>query len=736
VLISGVCPEEEINRMKAIIGFCALALTLGSIAEAATISTTLTVNGTGTLSGTAVTATGTATMPNVYSGSAAFAGSLPLSGISGSNVVGTFTITPSTGGTTTGTLSVPLSLFESLLEGGSSGSGTGSAAITGGSGSYSGYTGSFPSVSGSGTSATNGGFTLTLTGPGTVNTAGGATTTPTPTITAVQDAAANTPSIAEGSIFIVKGTNLSASGFNEFSVPYPTSSNGIQIALTPSSGGAATNAYLIYLYNQSGVNQLAGILPSTLAAGNYTLTVTNNTGSVTAPFPVTVVAHKPGLFTQDSSGTGLAVVQNYISASELDIDRFTTGSVSGVTISPAKPGQTLIAWATGLGPITTPDNAATGVINFLPGLNVQVIVGGVSITPSFAGLAGYPGEAQINFTLPASIPTGCTESFQVSVNGILSNATFISVAPSASANACVAPGLTTSQLQSLDNGGTLTAGGFDLEQFSANVNEGGQTISENLALVAGGFTQVSGYQLASSTVITFQPGVCQVIQTTASTTSQTPVVTPTSVVNLDAGAIALTGPSASNINNAPLTETSNTYNLTITEQVSGVPNGVSLPGIPNASITAGTYTLKGAGGKDVGPFTASITLGSPLTLTGGLPTTVNRSAGLILNWTGGNSTDLVEIFGSVGGATSNSSFACITTAGPGTFTVPASILDQLPAVSAAAIAAGTSGILGVFSTPNPASGNGFFSAPLTAGGSITNATFLALIGVEGTAVFQ
>ena len=34
-------------------------------------------------------------------------------------------------------------------------------------------------------------------------------------------------------------------------------------------GGTATNAYLVYLYNQSGVNQLAAILPSTLAAGNY-----------------------------------------------------------------------------------------------------------------------------------------------------------------------------------------------------------------------------------------------------------------------------------------------------------------------------------------------------------------------------------------------------------------------------------------------------------------------------------
>jgi hypothetical protein len=131
----------------------------------------------------------------------------------------------------------------------------------------------------------------------------------------------------------------------------------------------------------------------------------------------------------------------------------------------------------------------------------------------------------------------------------------------------------------------------------------------------------------------------------------------------------------------------------------------------------------------VGPFSTSLTLGSLLTITGGLPTTVNRSAGLTLNWTGGGSTDTVEIFGSSGTSSGSAEFVCITTAGSGTFTVPASILNQLPA-------AGTSsGYLGVFSSPTP-SATSLFMAPLTAGGSITNATFLAYLGVEGSATYQ
>jgi uncharacterized protein (TIGR03437 family) len=712
-----------------------LALSLGSLAQATSISTTLTVSATGSLSGTTITATGTATMANVYSGSGTFTGSLSLGGInsSGTAVVGSFTIAPSTGGTLTGALTIPVSLFEELLEG-TTASGTGSATVTGGTGAYAGYTGSFPTLAGTGSAAANGGFSINLTGAGTINTSGA--TTPTPTITAVQDAAANTPTVAEGSIFIVKGTNLSASGFNELSPPYPTSSAGIQIAFTPASGGTPTLAYLIYSYNENGTNQLAAILPSTVAAGNYNVTVTNNNGVVTAPFPTTVVQHKPTLFTQDTSGSGLVVIQNYVSASELDINRFTTGTVNQTTISPAKPGQTLIAWGTGLGPITTPDNVGS-TFNFLPTLNVQVIVGGITITPTFAGLSGYPGEDQINFVLPASIPTGCTVSFQVSVNGVLSNATFLSIAPGASTNACVAPGLTTSQLQSLDNGGTLTGGAFDLTQISLGLVESGASITEKVAGISGAFSQVTGFQLASSAVVTFQPGVCQVVQSSTATSSQSPVITSSGATFLDAGAISLTGPSGSNITNAPLTETSATYNLIISEIATGLPAGVTLPGIPNASIVAGTYTLKGAGGTAVGPFTASITLGTPLTITGGLPSTVNRGAGLTLNWTGGNSTDTVEIFGSSGTGSGTTSFACITTAGPGTFTVPASILDQLPAVTAAAISAGTgSGYLGVFSGPSPASNNGLFTAPLTAGGSITNGIFLALLGAEGSAAYQ
>src|SRR6202012_6225723 len=99
-------------------------------------------------------------------------------------------------------------------------------------------------------------------------------------------------------IFIITGSNLCPSGYTAFSVPRPTvSPDGVKSTFTPAAGGAGTDALLWYEYNQSGTVHLAGILPSTVAPGNYNVTVTN--GSASAPFPTKVVQNNFRLFTQD-----------------------------------------------------------------------------------------------------------------------------------------------------------------------------------------------------------------------------------------------------------------------------------------------------------------------------------------------------------------------------------------------------------------------------------------------------
>ena len=168
------------------------------------------------------------------------------------------------------------------------------------------------------------------------------------------DAAAYTANIAQGAVFVVKGTNLCGSGLVLGNLPYSSAPlNNVRITLTPVAGGAAVDAYMVYTYGSGKITQLSAILPSTAPAGNYNVTVTNQ-GAVSPSFKATVVVHKFGIITVNGSGAGRAVAQNYISQTQYDLNRFTTGTLNGFTYSPAHPRQILVIWGTGLGPITGP----------------------------------------------------------------------------------------------------------------------------------------------------------------------------------------------------------------------------------------------------------------------------------------------------------------------------------------------------------------------------------------------
>ena len=287
-------------------------------------------------------------------------------------------------------------------------------------------------------------------GAGTITTGGtgGGGGTPVPTISAVQDAASNTPNIAQGSIFIVKGSNLSASGYTPFAPPRPQASGGVKVTFTPVAGGAGTDAYLVYLYNQGGVNQIACILPSTVAVGNYNVTVTNGTAS--APVVAQVVANKVGLFTQDSQRqrTGFRAELHFGYGGGSEPFDHGLGQRHHDFSRQTRTGRDRLRYGT-----RRLCRAATTrlrrLFDFRSSLDIKAVVGGVSIPVDYAGRAGYAGEDQINFTLPANVQTGCAVPLQISVNGKLSAPTSIAIAPDANSTACVMPGFTTATVAKL-----------------------------------------------------------------------------------------------------------------------------------------------------------------------------------------------------------------------------------------------------------------------------------------------
>lgn len=543
----------------------------------------------------------------------------------------------------------------------------------------------------------------------------GSSSGPPPIITDVLDAAAYTKNIAQGSAFVVKGTNLCGSGTVFGSLPYSSAPlNNVKITFSPVPAGkgpavdTGIDAYMVYTFGSGTRTQLSGILPSTVAPGDYNVAVTNN-GSVSGFFKTTVVAHKFGIITVNGSGAGRAVVQNYISPAQYDLGRYTTGSTGGFTYSPAHPGQVIVIWGTGLGPISSPDNAAPGLIDLRGQLNVQVLIDGVAISPDlYAGRAPtLPGADEIILTLPANVSTGCLLALQVSVNGELSNSTTISIA-AGSESACSAPGITADQLSRLDQGGKFTvgvlsiAGGIDINTSSSGISTAIRVDTASATFVALNSDQLTAGALGPSA-----PPVANNSCVVTRGIMSVPTSASAPAFNfalLDAGMPILNGP---NVSNVPITA------LTIlSSKVSGVA------ALDGSVLAAGTYTFTSSGGKDVGPFVASIKISQPLVVTGGLPSTVVRSQDLSIAWTGGG-TDPVTISGSSSvrapGSTATNVmvdsgvFRCVTTADKGAFTVPSSILQQLPASSA-----GSSGGLNVSSNSAIVT----FTAPLAAGGNL------------------
>ena len=527
--------------------------------------------------------------------------------------------------------------------------------------------------------------------------------------------------IAQGSIFVVFGANIGAAGLTQAtSLPLQTTMAGTSMRFTPVSGGAAVDALMVYTTQ----NQIAGLLPSSAAPGDYNMTVTFS-GQTSAPGRVKVVDRAFGIVSADASGSGQAQVQNYRTATDWDLNRFAKGRLGGFTTSPATPGQVLVIWGTGLGADAQSDLNGGTSGDRTSAANVRVLIGSKEIVPAYAGRASaLPGTDQINITLPGDIDLGCTVTLQVRVGSTLSNAVTLAIARSGD-DSCSHPFLPGDALRRISEGGTVVLGQFNLVKQSIGVSIPGfpaiDTTTEN---IGGSFARYGVGNLNSFTSPNPPTGTCQVTRVRGGQNDV--LATPVPTTPLDAGAqLTLNGPNANNIA-VPRDTTTKVYAKTLsTPSIPGIPGLPGGGGGGSAVISAGTYTLTGTGGADIGAFSASVTVPNPLNWTNkDSISAVSRSSNLTVNWTGGGS-DVVEILGAsgtrVGGTDQNpifdfGVFICFANASAGSFTVSSSILSQLPATTGD-ISTGTSiGLLGLELLGTGT--NGRFTAPLTAGGNI------------------
>ena len=207
---------------------------------------------------------------------------------------------------------------------------------------------------------------------------------PAPSISSVASAAGFQPNIASAAWISIFGTNLAATTYTWQSSDFvsgalPTTLQGVSVTVN------GNPAYVEYV-SPTQINALA---PDDGATGPVQVLV-NVAGQTSNAASVNKAAFAPAFFTVDSAG--------HVAALHADYTPVTTAS-------PAHAGETILLYATGLGPTNPASPTAQIVSSPAPLVNdVQVTIGGMTAAVSYAGLV-ESGTYQLNVVVPA-VTTG------------------------------------------------------------------------------------------------------------------------------------------------------------------------------------------------------------------------------------------------------------------------------------------------------------------------------------------
>jgi uncharacterized protein (TIGR03437 family) len=158
----------------------------------------------------------------------------------------------------------------------------------------------------------------------------------------------------------------------------------------------------------SSYGQLAFQMPVDAPPGSNRIQVQRE-GLTSNTVTVNVVARAPRLLLIGTAGYG--AIQN---AADYSIP-MPEGAIPGVLTHPAKPGDTLIIYAIGLGATSPP--VASGApapaaepfarLTTTPHVSFGSSISALAVEPAFAGLTpGFAGLYQLNVVIPEDVPKG------------------------------------------------------------------------------------------------------------------------------------------------------------------------------------------------------------------------------------------------------------------------------------------------------------------------------------------
>jgi len=238
------------------------------------------------------------------------------------------------------------------------------------------------------------------------NVTGPAGAPPTVNTNGVVNAASFAPApnnqVAPGQIISIFGNNFLPSGqVSSTSIPLATTLGAANLFVTACGQN-------IPLFTATPAQINAQIPWQCPASGTTAITVSSG-GQTSAAQNITLAAASPAIFTEAASGTGPGAI--------LHADNSLVS-----TSSPARGGETVAIYGTGLGPTTPAFSTGAAASGSNKTVNtVTASVGGRAATVVFSGLsAGLVGLYQVNAVMPSGLSG--TQVVTISVNGATSPA--------------------------------------------------------------------------------------------------------------------------------------------------------------------------------------------------------------------------------------------------------------------------------------------------------------------------
>ena len=218
--------------------------------------------------------------------------------------------------------------------------------------------------------------------------------------------------IAPGAMVAIFGTDLAGGTLLAGEVPLPTTLGDTSVTFDNIPAP---------LFFVSGT-QINTQVPFELMTGTGMVSVQVKRGSETsAAQPIGIAAVSPGIFTLNQQGTGAGAI--------LHAEDFQPVSDS----APAQPGEFLLIFCTGLGPVqpeVQSGQIAPSTAPLAETLNTPLVnIAGIPANVTFSGLApGFVGLYQVNVQVPGGVSTGDAVPVVLTIGGVASNTVAIGIA--------------------------------------------------------------------------------------------------------------------------------------------------------------------------------------------------------------------------------------------------------------------------------------------------------------------